>query len=111
LTDAPDVRAELVDTFADLYDQLEEFDRVAALERQRLKDLQVSDGGRPSAAKAQALAELGRALAMTGRYTEAGPTLNDALRTMDGHRRRPLAVPGTGVDHPRPRRLPRRVLE
>jgi serine/threonine-protein kinase len=83
LGEAPEVRGELIDTLADLYDQLEEFARVETLERERLADLQAIDGSRPSAARAASLAELGRALTMLGRYGEADGVLNDALRMMD----------------------------
>jgi eukaryotic-like serine/threonine-protein kinase len=83
LEDAPEARAELIDALADLYDELDDYDKVDMLERQRLKDLERSDGKQPSPARARALAELGRALAMSDRYAEAATTLRDALNVMD----------------------------
>lgn len=83
LTEAPEVRGELLDTLADLYDELEEFDRVEILESQRLADLKSQEGDKPSAARAKALAELGRALAMTDRYQKAQTVLDDAILTMN----------------------------
>lgn len=83
LQDAPEARAELIDALADLYDELDDYDKVDMLERQRLKDLEHVDGKRPSAARAQALAELGRAQVMSDRYTEAAATLREALHVMD----------------------------
>lgn len=83
LADQPEVRGELFDTVADLYDQLEDFDKVATLEREQLADLQRRDGDRPSTQKAAAQAELGRALAMTSRYADAEAQLRAALQTMD----------------------------
>jgi serine/threonine protein kinase/Tfp pilus assembly protein PilF len=83
LSEAPQVRGELLDTLADLYDELEEFDRVEHLESQRLADLESQDGNKPTAARAKALAEFGRALAMTDQYEKAQTVLDDAIRTMN----------------------------
>ncbi len=83
LQEAPEVRGALIETLADLYDQMEEFERVATLERQYLADLSAREGARPSTGRAAALAELGRALAMGDHYDEAIQTLDQALAMMD----------------------------
>ena len=83
LHQAPAVRAEVIDTLADLYDQLESFDQVESLERLRLADLAARDGNRPTMERAQAHAELGRALAMGDRYEEASRELGGALADLD----------------------------
>lgn len=83
LTDSPDTRAEIIDTLVDLYDQLEDFDRVDSLERLRLADLEAEHRRSPSRDRAQALEELGRSLAMRERYGEAEEFLGRALKDLD----------------------------
>jgi serine/threonine-protein kinase len=82
LTSEPQVRGQVMAVLADLYDQLEKFDKVAEIERTRLAEIERA-GNRPSSDKAAAQALLGRALVMQGDYGAAYDELNAALATMN----------------------------
>ena len=82
LTAQPQVRAEVMEVLAELYDQLERFDKVAEIERARLADI-AQHGDKPSADKAAAQWHLGRTLVMQGDYPAASAELTAAIQTMD----------------------------
>jgi serine/threonine-protein kinase len=82
LTSEPQVRGKVMDVLADLYDQLEKFDKVAELEHARLAEIERA-GNHPSSEKAAAQSLLGRALLMQGDYGAAYDELNAALATMN----------------------------
>ncbi len=82
LKDEPQVRGEVMETLAELYDQLERFDKVEQLERERLAEI-AAHGDTPSVQKATAQWHLGRTLVMQGDYPAADAQLKAAIATMD----------------------------
>ena len=90
LTTEPRLRGQMMDVLADLYDQLEKFDKVAELERLRLAEIK-RVGDSPSADEAGAQWLLGRALTMQGDYPAAYDMLKAALGTMDSIREKASA--------------------
>jgi predicted Ser/Thr protein kinase len=82
LQSQPQVRGQVMEVLAELYDELEKFDKVEEIERTHLADI-VQLGDRPSADKATAQWHLGRTLVMRGDYPAATAELTAAIRTMD----------------------------
>jgi eukaryotic-like serine/threonine-protein kinase len=87
LDDQPEVRAAMLATLSDLYEQLELFDKAETLARERLKALQRA-GGNPSLELANAQVQVGRNLTMEGHYPEASVLLKQGISTL-GQIRKP----------------------
>jgi tetratricopeptide (TPR) repeat protein len=82
LSTEPQVRSQVMEVLAELYDQLERFDKVEQIERARLADI-AQGGDKPSSDKADAQWHLGRTLVMQGDYPAASAELTAAIATMD----------------------------
>jgi serine/threonine-protein kinase len=79
----PEVRGELLDTLASLYDDLGLTDRAVTLATTRLADLSRRDGAAAPWESAQAEVRLARALIDDGRTNEANGRLDAAMKALD----------------------------
>src|SRR5262249_5201958 len=83
LKNAPEVRAELMDTLALLYNDLGVADRAGALAADNLATSLRSSGGRPTLAAAEFEVRLAQTLISSGKDGEATTHLRNALKTRE----------------------------
>ncbi len=83
LKNAPEVRAELMDTLALLYNDLGVTDRATALAQDNLAAAMSSAGGHPTPATADLEVRLAQVLTNAGKPGEAAGHLHNALNTLD----------------------------
>jgi hypothetical protein len=83
LHEQPDIRGELLDTLASLYDDLGAFDQALALAQEHVEDLRLRTGGQTGIEWPQAHIQLARALIDGGRDADAMQRLNTAQTALD----------------------------